>query len=203
MRFVPQPAKRTGTLVPIADAALRGLHSGSVLGRLRWANRCAEPSLISPGTSTQKDLPRRAYELAVDGIPVTVACRGQGFFKQGFYQWWANPVILRDWDNAHFTNAAWDAHHETGASGYRFIADELKEAGHQVGENRVWRLCSQQRLWSSFAKKRGLNRKAGPPVDDDLVERNFTATRPNQLRLPDIPPPGASGGTCTHRASHR
>jgi putative transposase len=26
-----------------------------------------------------------------------------------------------------------------------------------------------------FAKKRGLNRKAGPPVHDDLVDRRFTA----------------------------
>jgi putative transposase len=30
-----------------------------------------------------------------------------------------------------------------------------------------------------FAKKRGLTRKAGPPVHDDLVQRKFTATRPN------------------------
>ena len=37
-----------------------------------------------------------------------------------------------------------------------------------------------------FAKKRGLTRKAGPPVHDDLVERKFTATRPNELWLTDI-----------------
>ena len=37
-----------------------------------------------------------------------------------------------------------------------------------------------------FAKKRGLNRKAGPPVHEDLVERRFTATRANQLWLTDI-----------------
>jgi putative transposase len=37
-----------------------------------------------------------------------------------------------------------------------------------------------------FAKKRGLPRKAGPPVHDDLVERDFTATRPNELWLTDI-----------------
>jgi len=50
----------------------------------------------------------------------------------------------------------------------------------------VWRLCSQEQLWSVFAKKRGLSRKAGPPVHDDLVERDFTAERPNQLWLTDI-----------------
>ncbi len=37
-----------------------------------------------------------------------------------------------------------------------------------------------------FAKKPGLNRKAGPPVHDDLVGRQFTATAPNILWLTDI-----------------
>ena len=37
-----------------------------------------------------------------------------------------------------------------------------------------------------FAKKRGLNRKAGPPVHDDLVDRQFTATAPNVMWLTDI-----------------
>jgi transposase InsO family protein len=34
--------------------------------------------------------------------------------------------------------------------------------------------------------KRGLNRKAGPPVHDDLVGRDFTAAAPNELWLTDI-----------------
>ena len=125
-------------------------------------------------------------ELAVDGVPVTVTCRVLGFSKQAFYQWRANPISQRDWDDAHLTNAAWNAHHDDPTFGYRFIADELHDAGLAAGENRVWRLCSQQRLWSVFAKKRGLNRKAGPPVHDDLIERDFTATRPNQLWLTDL-----------------
>ena len=118
------------------------------------------------------------------------------FSKQGFYQWLMNPVTQRDWDDAHLTNAAWDAHQDDPAFGYRFIADELNDAGLKPGENRVWRLCSQQRLWPVFAKKRGLRGKAGPPVHDDHVQRNFTANRPNQLWLTDISPPGACRGRC-------
>ncbi len=53
-------------------------------------------------------------------------------------------------------------------------------------ENRVWRLCSAQRLWSNHAKKRGPNRGPEPPDHDDLVEREFTATRPNELWITDI-----------------
>jgi hypothetical protein len=108
-----------------------------------------------------------------------VTCRVLGFTKQGFYKWRANPVTQRDWDDAHLINAARDIHRDDPAFGYRFIADELTDQGHSAGENRVWRLCSQERIWSSHAKKRGLNRKAGPPVHDDLMKRVFTAPAPN------------------------
>jgi transposase InsO family protein len=59
-------------------------------------------------------------------------------------------------------------------------------AARAAGENREARLCSQQRIWSVFARKRGLSRKVGPPVHGDLVSRQFTAARPNQLWLADI-----------------
>jgi len=69
--------------------------------------------------------------------------------------------------------------------GYRFIAHEVPAKGMNASENRVSRLCSSQRIWLVFAKKRGLNRKAGPPVHDDLVQRCFTAKQPNELWLTD------------------
>jgi putative transposase len=125
-------------------------------------------------------------ELAAENIPVAVTCRVLGFSKQAFYKWQANPISQRDWDDAHLINAAYNIHHDDPAFGYRFIADELRERGLAVGENRVARLCSQQRIWSVFAKKPGLNRKAGPPVHDDLVDRKFTATAPNVTWLTDI-----------------
>jgi transposase InsO family protein/transposase-like protein len=138
----------------------------------------------------QASAPKMKYplvlDLAGDGIPVTVTCRVLGFSPQAFNQWRRNPVSQRDWDNAHLINAAIDIHGDDPAFGYRFIADELKDAGHEVSERRLWRICSEQGIWSVFSKKRDLNRKAGPPVHDDLVDRDFTATRPNQLWLTDI-----------------
>ncbi len=51
----------------------------------------------------------------------------------------------------------------------------------------AWKYCSQLGWWSAFGKKRGCNgKKPGPPVRDDLVLRDFTATAPNQLWLSDI-----------------
>ncbi|MGW3610655.1 IS3 family transposase [Micromonospora sp. NPDC005163] len=125
-------------------------------------------------------------DLAADGIPVAVTCRVLGFSKQAYYAWRAEPVSQRDWDDAHLINAALDIHADDPAFGYRFIADELPAHGITAGPNRVARLCSQQRIWSVFAKKKGLTRRAGPPVHDDLVQRRFTADAPNRVWLTDI-----------------
>jgi putative transposase len=125
-------------------------------------------------------------DLATEGIPVTLSCRVLGFSKQAFYKWRADPVSQRDWDDAHLINAAVDIHHDDPEFGYRFITDELAGKGMRAGRNRVNRLCSQQRIWSVHARKRGPARKPGPPVHDDLVERQFSADRPNELWLTDI-----------------
>ena len=143
------------------------------------------PPRISPKRTSQNDVPA-GPELAADQIPVAVTCRVLGFSKQAFYAWRKSPVSRRDWENAHLTNAAVDAHRDDPTFGYRFIADDLGAAGHRVSERRVWRLCSQQRLWSLHAKKRGLTRKAGPPVHDDRVRRAFTAPDLDRLWLTDI-----------------
>ena len=125
-------------------------------------------------------------DLAADGIPVAVTCRVLGFSKQAFYQWKSDPVSRRDLEQAHLINAALDAHRDDPAFGYRFIADELADRGLSASPNRVARLCRSQRIWSVFAKKKGLTRRPGPPVHDDLVARRFTAAGPNQLWLTDI-----------------
>ena len=98
----------------------------------------------------------------------------------------AQPVTDRDWDDAHLINAAIDIHHDDPGFGYRFIADELARQGVKAGENRVARLCSQERIWAAFTKKRGLSRKPGPAVHDDLVERDFTAVSLDELWFTDI-----------------
>ena len=125
-------------------------------------------------------------DLADDAIPVTVTCRVLGFSKQAFYKWKAAPVSPRDWNDAHLINAAIDIHHDDPEFCYRFITDELAHQGMTASRNRVNRLCSSQRLWSVHSRKRGLNGKPGPPVHDDLVQREFTAAEPNQLWLTDI-----------------
>jgi putative transposase len=125
-------------------------------------------------------------DLAAAGIPVAVTCRVLGFSRQAFYAWQADPVSDRDLVDAYAINTALDVHADDPGLGYRFIADELTDAGHQVSERRVWRLCSAAGVVSAHARKRGKYRRPGPPVHDDLVARQFAAEAPNTLWLTDI-----------------
>ncbi len=126
-------------------------------------------------------------DLAAEGIPVRLICGVLGFSPQAFYKWCARPISDRDLHDAYLANAIVDAHRDDPEFGYRFLADELERAGHQVGERRVWRLCNEHRIWSTTTKKGRIGKgRPGPAVHDDLVERNFTADHPDQIWLTDI-----------------
>jgi transposase InsO family protein len=126
-------------------------------------------------------------DLAADGIPVVVTCGVLGFSPQAFYKWRARPVCDRDRQDAHLVNAIVDVHADDPEFGYRLVADELERLGHRSCERRVWRLCRQQRIWSTTTKKGRKNTKTpGPPVHDDLVQRVFTAPAPDVVWLTDI-----------------
>lgn len=126
-------------------------------------------------------------DLALNGIPVKVTCRVLGFSPQAFYKWRADPVSARDWSEAHLIDAARQIHTDDPTFGYRFIADELvAEHGISASENRVQRLCRSHGISSVLARKKGRGLRPGPAVHDDLVRREFTASRPNELWLTDI-----------------
>lgn len=127
-------------------------------------------------------------DLAAEGFPVRLTCGVLGFSTQAYYKWLAAPVSKRDLKDAYLTNALHDAHGDDPAFGYRFLADELERAGVTVGERRVWRLCSQQKLWSTTVRKgrRGSGKRPGTAVHDDHVRRDFTAAAPNLTWLTDI-----------------
>jgi transposase InsO family protein len=126
-------------------------------------------------------------DLAAEGVPVRLTCGTLGFSAQAFYKWWAKPCSDRDLDDAYVTNAIVDVHADDPEFGYRFIADELEAAGHAVNERRVWRLCRDQRLWSTTTRKGRKHVKTpGPAVHDDLVQRQFRAPAPDVVWLTDI-----------------
>src|SRR4051794_33759729 len=126
-------------------------------------------------------------ELAVDGIPVTVTCRVLKIARQPYYRWLSEPVTAAELTAAYRANALFDAHRDDPEFGYRFLVEEARGAGEPMADRTAWKLCSQLGWWSAFGKKRGKNgKRPGPPVHDDLVQRDFTAQGPNQLWLTDI-----------------
>ena len=126
-------------------------------------------------------------ELAADGIPVTVTCRVLTLARQPYYRWLAAPVTPRDLEQAYLANALFDAHGDDPEFGYRFLADEARDAGFAACDRTVWRICSAQGWWSVFGKKRrGKAGRPGTASHEDLVERVFTAAAPNQLWLTDL-----------------
>jgi putative transposase len=126
-------------------------------------------------------------ELAADGIPVTVTCRVLKLARQPYYRWLKNRVTDAEHDEAYLANAIFDAHRDDPEFGYRFLTDEVRDAGHATCERTVWRICRDNGWWSVFGKKKQSKRaKVGAPSHDDLVRRVFTADAPNRLWLTDI-----------------
>jgi putative transposase len=125
-------------------------------------------------------------ELAADGIPVAVTCRVLKLARQPYYRWRANPITGSELAAAYRANALFDAHRDDPEFGYRYLVEEARDAGVPMAERTAWRICTNNRWWSVFGKKRAKNGKVGPPVHDDRVERDFTADAPNTLWLSDI-----------------
>ncbi len=117
-----------------------------------------------------------------------LTCGVLGHSRQAYYAWLKQPVSERDLADAYLTNALLDAHADDPEFGYRFLADELERGGHVVGERRVWRLCSQQKLWSCTVGKgrRGSGKTPGPAVHEDHLQRDFTASAPDTVWVTDI-----------------
>lgn len=125
-------------------------------------------------------------ELAGDGMPVTVTCRVLKLARQPCCRWLDRPVGGTVLDHAYRANALFGAHREDPEFGCRFLADEVRSTGATMADRTAWRLSRDNRWRSVFGKKRGRGKKAGPPVHDDLVRRDFSAVGPNRLWLTDI-----------------
>jgi len=126
-------------------------------------------------------------ELAVDGIPVAVACRVLKIARQPYYRWLADPVTTSDLVAAYRADALFDAHRDDPEFGYRLLVDEAAAHGQPMTARTAWAICAANRWWSAFGKpRRGKAGRPGPPVHDDRVNRVFTAQAVNTVWLTDI-----------------
>ena len=76
-------------------------------------------------------------ELADDGIPVAVSCRVLDVARQPYYRWLHNPVAPAEARRRVLADAIHEAHVDDPEFGYRFLADEVRLAGHDVCDRTV------------------------------------------------------------------
>jgi transposase InsO family protein len=122
-------------------------------------------------------------------FPVAVICRVLDVSTSGYYAWTergASCRLRRDVDLGAKVRAAHAA--SKGRYGSPRVHAELRAAGEKVGRKRIARLMKQAHL---EGRKRRRFRKTTDsnhplPIAPNLLERDFTATAPNQAWVTDI-----------------
>ena len=121
--------------------------------------------------------------------PVATQCRLLGISPSGYYAWRRRPPSARTQANEALTERIRAIHAlSQGTYGMPRIHAELAAEGEQVSRKRVARLMRTAGLQGVSRRKRmrtTVRAEAVRPAPD-LVDRNFTASAPNQLWVADI-----------------
>jgi putative transposase len=121
--------------------------------------------------------------------PISLLCRVLGVSRSGFHAWERRPPSDRDLADAWLIERIREVHHESRETyGARRVHRVLRHRGIRVGRKRVERLMRLAGLSGLVPKRyrRTTIRVPGVRVADDLVDRDFTASAPNQLWCADI-----------------
>lgn len=122
-------------------------------------------------------------------FPLAALCRVLRVSRSGYYAWLKRPASERARHDARLVPQIEVSYERSGSTyGSPRILGDLQEAGERVGRKRVARLMRVAGLRGVSRRrfvvttKRSESEGAAP----DLVERNFTADRPNRLWVADI-----------------
>lgn len=116
-------------------------------------------------------------------------CRVLRVHFSGFYAWLKEPLSLRARDDVRQTELIRQAWSESGkVYGYRKLADDLRDQGEQVSENRVARLAGLAGIMAQVGYKRRPGRHGGKPavVASNILDRQFEVDAPDRVWVTDI-----------------
>ena len=121
-------------------------------------------------------------------FPVRLMCKVIGVHPSGFYAWLKKPLSTRAKEDQYliaFIKQFWI---ESGTVyGYRKVYDDMQSAGEPCGKNRVYRLMRAEGIQSQRGyKRRGYYGGKPTHVADNILERDFSAAKPNQTWVTDI-----------------
>jgi putative transposase len=120
---------------------------------------------------------------------VRAMCRALRVHVSGFYAWLKEPLSQRAQDDARQTELIRQAWSDSGkVYGYRKLADDLRDQGEQVCENRVARLASLAGILAEVGYKRRPGRYGGKPavVASNTLDRQFEINAPDRVWVTDI-----------------
>jgi len=121
--------------------------------------------------------------------PVRVLCRVLEVTRSGFYAWLCREPSVRAKANQRLQLEIRAIHERSRKTyGSPRVHAELKAQGFRVGRNRIARQMHEMGIFGRRPKrfKKTTDSKHGQPVADNLLDRRFTARRPNQVWATDI-----------------
>ena len=121
--------------------------------------------------------------------PIAMMCRLLEVSTSGYYAWLKRPRSKRSREDAILTDRIrWIYLRSRSTYGAPRVYEELRDEGVRVGRKRVARLMRAAGLQGVSRRKRVRTtiRKPGVRPAPDLVKRDFTADRPDQLWVADI-----------------
>jgi hypothetical protein len=120
---------------------------------------------------------------------IRAMCRVLRVHFSGFYAWLKEPLSRRAQDDARQTELIRQAWSDSGkVYGYRKLADDLRDQGEQVSENRVARLTSLAGILAQVGYKRSPGRYGGKPAvfASNTLDRDFEVDEPDKVCLSAI-----------------
>jgi putative transposase len=120
---------------------------------------------------------------------VRAMCRVLRVHFSGFYAWLKEPLSRRALEDVRQTDLIRQAWSDSGkVYGYRKLADDLRDQGEQVSENRVARLASLAGILAQVGYKRRPGRYGGKPavVASNTLGRQFEVDAPDNVWVTDI-----------------
>jgi putative transposase len=120
---------------------------------------------------------------------VRAMCRVLRIHFSGFYAWLKEPLSLRARDDMRQTELIRQAWSDSGkVYGYRKLADDLRDQGEQVSENRAARLAGLAGIAAQVGYKRRPGRYGGKPavVASNTLDRQFEVDAPDKVWVTDI-----------------
>lgn len=121
---------------------------------------------------------------------ISALCKLGNVTRAAYYKWLHRQTPIKERENIMIAEKIEAIHSESPDKGYRRIRDDLdRYYDIQVNDKRVLRICRIQNIKSTIKYcNKGCTRHAARPqyVAENILNRDFTATAPNEKWLTDV-----------------